>query len=146
MICPQVQIPKKCFKISYYLYKKKTQVVFFIFHFKLKNRKNQASIDNAMNFSFSLWLIFIAKSFFTSMNSLLVYSAQKIDFIETQCKKTSLKIVVIQKSHLIIILSLKNYLRTFLFHNNYCFFSQYGYKMTNVTDYYLYSKTVSTTT
>ena len=37
-----------------------------------KNSKNQAKIDNAMNFSSSLRWIFIAKIFFTAMNSLLV--------------------------------------------------------------------------
>ena len=37
-----------------------------------KNSKNKANIDNAMNVSFSLRWIFIARIFFTAMNSLLV--------------------------------------------------------------------------
>ena len=55
---------------------------FFLFKIKIfldqklwknpKNSKNQAKIDNAMNFSSSLRWIFIAKIFFTAMNSLLV--------------------------------------------------------------------------
>ena len=55
---------------------------FFLFKIKIfldqklwknpKNSKNQAKIDNVMNFSSSLRWIFIAKIFFTAMNSLLV--------------------------------------------------------------------------
>ena len=69
---------------------------FFLFKIKIfldlklwknpKNSKNQAKIDNAMNFSSSLRWIFIAKIFFTAMNSLLVSqcSLHQI-WLDTEC-------------------------------------------------------------